>query len=171
MVVRWIGVLAATAAGFSASEAAAPQTMSFNCDAPPGELSAMDQNRLAGANAISGNLRAIEGREDSNLDPTATVRFASRKDFVALQLAPSSHNSGRFVIVVRQGDAQQEERTLLGEVGLNETMPFRVTRSGKDVIIEAAGQSVSVRQSFHRAPYMGVTCSTGHFLFDNLQVQ
>jgi hypothetical protein len=171
MVVRWISVLAATAAGFSAGEAAAPQAMSFNCDAPPGELSTMDRDRLAGANAISGNLRAIEGREDNNLDPTATVRFASRKDFVALQLAPTSHDSGRFVIVVRKGDAHEEERTLLGEVGLNEAMPFRVTRSGKDIIIEAAGQSVSVRQSFRGAPSMGVTCSTGHFLFDNLQVQ
>jgi hypothetical protein len=171
MVVRWVALLAAAAAGVSATEAAAPQRLSFNCDAPPGELSTMDQDRLAGANAISGNLRAIEGREDNNLNPTATVRLASHKDFVALQIAPTEHNSSRWVVLVRNGDAREEERTLLGEVGLNETMPFRVTRNGKDVIIEAAGRSVAVRQSFRGAPDMGVTCSTGHFLFDNLQVQ
>ncbi|WP_028969594.1 hypothetical protein [Sphingomonas sp. URHD0057] len=170
MVLRHIVILAATA-GFSATEAAAPQTLSFNCDAVPGEVSAMDANHLAAATTISGNLRAVEVRQDNNLQPAATVKLASRKDFVALQLAPTKPNSGKFVVFVRNGDAKEEERTLLGEVTLNEPMPFRVAQSGKDVIVVAAGHTLSVRQSFRGPPSMGVSCSTGHFQFDNVSVQ
>ena len=169
MILRQIVILAA--AGFGATGAAAPQTLSFNCDAVPGEVSAMDQTRLAAATAISGNLRAVEMREDHNSQPAATVKLASRKDFVALQLAPTEPNSGRFVVFVRNGDAKEEERTILGEVALNQSMPFSVTQSGKDVIIVAAGQTVSVRQRFRGPPSMGVSCSTGHFLFDGVSVQ
>lgn len=171
MVARSLGIIAAAAAAFSASEAAAPQTLAFNCDAAPGEVSAMDQTRLTAANAISGNLRAIELRDDNNLQPTATVKLASRKDFVALQIAPTTANSGRFVVLVRNGDAREEERTLLGEVALNEILPFRMIHSGKDIVVEAGGQSVLVQRSFRGAPTLGVTCSTGRFLFDNVQVQ
>jgi len=170
MVLRHIVILAA-AAGFSASGAAAPQTLSFNCDAVPGEVSAMDQTPLAAATAISGNLRAIEMRRDNSSQAAATVKLASRKDFVALQLAPTEPNSGRFVVFVRHGDAKEEERVILGEVALNQSVPFSVARSGKDVIVAAAGQTLSVRQSFRGPPSMGVSCSTGHFLFDGVSVQ
>jgi hypothetical protein len=137
----------------------------------PGEVSAMDQSRLATATAISGNLRALEMRQDNTSQPAATVKLASRKDFVALQLAPTEPNSRRFVMFVRHGDAKEEERTILGEVALNQSVPFSVARSGKDVIVEAAGQTMSVRQSFRGPPSMGVSCSTGHFQFDNVSVQ
>jgi len=170
MVLRHIVILAA-AAGFSASGAAAPQTLSFNCDAVPGEVSAMDQTPLAAATAISGNLRAIEMRRDNSSQAAATVKLASRKDFVALQLAPTEPNSGRFVVFVRHGNAKEEERVILGEVALNQSVPFSVARSGKDVIVAAAGQTLSVRQSFRGPPSMGVSCSTGHFLFDGVSVQ
>jgi hypothetical protein len=171
MVVRWVGVLTAAAAGFSASEAAAPQRLSFNCDAVPGEVSAMDQDHLAMARTISGNLRAVEARQDNNLQPAATVRLASRKDFVALQMAPTEPGSSRFVVFVRNGDAKEEERTVLGEVPLNQTMAFNLAQSGKDVTVTAAGQTVSVRQSFRGPPSVAITCSTGHFLFDDVAVQ
>jgi len=170
MVLRHIVILAA-AAGFSASEAAAPQTLSFNCNAMPGEVSAMDQTRLAAATAISGNLRAVEMREDNNAQPAATVKLASRKDFVALQLAPTEPHSGRFVVFVRHGDAKEEERTILGEVALNQSVPFSIAQSGKDVVVAAAGQTVSVRQRFRGPPSMGVSCSTGQFLFDGVSVE
>jgi hypothetical protein len=170
MVLRHI-VIVAAAAGFNASEAAAPQNLSFNCNAVPGEVSAMDQSHLAAANTISGNLRAVEIRQDNNLQPAATVKLASRKDFVALQMAPTEPNSGRFVVFVRNGDAKEEERTMLGEVTLNQSVPFRIAHSGKNVIVAAAGQTISVRQSFRGPPSMGVSCSTGHFLFDGVSVQ
>jgi len=169
MVLRHIVILAA--AGFAATGAAAPPTLSFNCDAVPGQVSAMDQTPLAAATAISGNLRPIEMRQDNNAQPAATVKLASRKDFVALQLAPTEPNSGRFVVFVRHGDAKEEERVILGEVALNQSVPFSVARSGKDVIVAAAGQTLSVRQSFRGPPSMGVSCSTGHFLFDGVSVQ
>ena len=171
MIVRWIGVVATAPAGFCATHAEAPQAMSFNCDAAAGEVSIMDQSHLATAKAISGNLRAVEMREDNNLQPVATVRFASRKDFVALQMAPSGLSSGKFAVIVRNGDAKEEERTILSQVALNQSVPFRIAQRGKDVIVEAAGQTISVRQSFRGAPAMGVSCSTGRFLFDNVQVQ
>jgi hypothetical protein len=171
MVLRWVSVLAATSASLSASEAAAPRTASFNCDAVPGEVSAMDQTHLGAARAISGNLRAIEARHDNNLQPAATVKLASRKDFVALQIVPTEPNSQNFVVFVRNGDAQEEERTILGEVLLNQSMPFSIAQNGKNVTVTGAGQTISVRQSFRGAPSLGVTCSTGHFLFDNVAVQ
>jgi len=171
MRVRWIGLFAGAAAAVTATQAAAPRMLSFNCDAVPGEVSAMGQEHLATASAISGNLRAVEMRQDNNLQPAATVKLASPKDFVALQLAPTEPNSGRFVVFVRNGDAKEEERTLLGEVALNQAVPFRIARSGKDVIVAAAGQTIAVRQAFRGTPSLGVTCSTGRFLFDNVEVQ
>jgi hypothetical protein len=169
MIVRWLGVFAA--AGFTASQAAAPQALSFNCDAVPGEVTAMSENHLAAATAISGDLRALEMRQDNNLQPAATVKLASRKDFVALQMAPTEPNSGKFVVFVRHGDAKEEERLILGELMLNQSMPFRIAQNGKDVTVTGAGETISVRQSFRGAPVLGVSCSTGHFLFDNVQVQ
>jgi hypothetical protein len=171
MVVRWIGLFACSAAVVSATQAAAPQMLSFTCDAVPGEVSAMDQEHLATASAISGNLRAVEMRQDNNLQPAATVKLASRKDFVALQLAPTEPNSGRFVVFVRNGDAKEEERTLLGEVAINQAVPFSIARNGKEVIVAAAGQTISVRQGFRGTPSLGVTCSTGRFQFDTIEVQ
>jgi hypothetical protein len=171
MRVRSIGLFAGAAAAVTATGAAAPRMLSFNCDAVPGEVSAMGQEHLATASAISGNLRAVEMRQDNNLQPAATVKLASPKDFVALQLAPTEPNSGRFVVFVRNGHAKEEERTLLGEVALNQAVPFRIARSGKDVIVAAAGQTIAVRQAFRGTPSLGVTCSTGRFLFDNVEVQ
>src|SRR3954454_2711585 len=107
MVLLHIVILAA--AGFRATGAAAPQTLSFNCDAVPGEVSAMDQSRLATATAISGNLRALEMRQDNSRHPAPPGKRASRRYFVALQLAPTEPNSGRFVVFVRHGDAKEEE--------------------------------------------------------------
>jgi len=41
MRVRWIGLFAGAAAAVTATQAAAPRMLSFNCDAVPGEVSAM----------------------------------------------------------------------------------------------------------------------------------
>ena len=171
MIVRCVGVFAAGIAAISASQAAAPQALSFNCDAVPGEVSAMQQDRLGAARTISGDLRVIQARHDNNLTPTATVKLASPKDFVALQMTPVEPNSSDFVVFVRNGDSKEEERTVLGQVTLNQTVPFRLALNGKDVQVEAAGKAVAVRQSFRGAPSIGVTCSTGHFPFDNVHVQ
>jgi hypothetical protein len=56
-------------------------------------------------------------------------------------------------------------------VPLNQTMAFSLAQSGKDVTVTAAGQTVSVRQSFRGPPSVAITCSTGHFLFDDVAVQ
>ena len=39
------------------------------------------------------------------------------------------------------------------------------------VSVAAAGPTISVRQAFRGTPSLGVTCSTGRFLFDNVEVQ
>jgi hypothetical protein len=170
MIVRWVGVLAAATAGFTASQAAAPQSLTFNCDAVGGAVSTMDAEHLSPTTAISGNLRALQARHDNNLSPTATVKLSSRKDFVALQMTPIEPNSSTFLLYVRNGDAKEEERTMLGQVALNTLVPFRIALNGKDVQIQAAGQAVSVQQSFRGKPNVGVSCSTGHFLFDNVKL-
>jgi hypothetical protein len=169
--MRYFAILLTAGLAVSSAQAAAPQAMSFNCEALPGEVSAMDQDHLGAATAISGNFRALQISQDNNLSPAATVKLASRKDFVALQMTPLEPNGRTFLVFVRNGDAKEEERTMLGQVAMQESMPFRVARSGKDVVITAAGQTISVRQSFRGTPSVGVSCSTGHFLFDNVQVQ
>ena len=72
---------------------------------------------------------------------------------------------------VRNGDSKVEERIGLGEVSLNQTMPFAIARNGKDVVVSASGQTVSIRQPFRGSPVIGVSCTTGYFLFDNVRVQ
>jgi hypothetical protein len=171
MTVRLIAIAAGAALALSASEAAAPQILSFNCDAVPGEVTAMDQARLTAATAISGSFRAIQARHDNSVSPVATVKLASDKDFVALQITPIEPNSSTFLIFVRNGDAKEEERTMLGQAELNQPVPFRIARNGKQVDVSAAGQSLSLRQSFRGTPSLGVTCSTGQFLFENLELR
>jgi len=168
-MVRWVCVLMAATVAFSASEAAAPESMSFDCDALPGTVSTMDANRLAPTRAISGSLSALQSRHDSNLTPTATVKLASRKDFVALQMTPIERNSSTFILFIRNGDNQQEERTELGHVTLNQAVPFTIAKDGKNVRVEAAGRAVFIEQSFRGTPNVGVSCSTGHFRFDNIR--
>ena len=170
MVLRWIGCFAIASVGMTATEAAAPNPLSFSCNALPGEISAMD-GQLPASTAITGNLRALQMRHDKNLRPVATVRLASKKDFVALQVTPVEPNSDTFTVFVRNGDSKDEERVGLGEVTLNQTMPFAIARNGKDVVVSASGQTVSIRQPFRGNPVISVSCTTGHFLFDNVRVQ
>lgn len=166
-----VAILTAAGAGLSAPQAAAPQSLSFSCDAAPGEVTAMADHLPATATFISGDFRALQIRQDNNLSPAATVKLASRKDFVALQMTPIEPNSRTFLVFVRNGDGHEEERTMMGEVRIDQSMPFRLARHGKDVVVSAAGQTVTVRQSFRGAPNIGVSCSTGKFLFENVQVQ
>ena len=169
MVVRWTVVLAAATVGFSPIDAAAPaKSVSFDCDAVPGSVSAMDPEHLAPTTVISGSLRALQSRQDNTLSPTATVKLSSRKDFVALQMSPVEPNSSTYVVFIRNGDAKEEARTVLTQVALNQPVPFRIALNGKDVDVQAAGQAISVQQTFRGKPTVGVTCSTGHFRFDNL---
>jgi hypothetical protein len=131
----------------------------------------MDERQLPAVSAISGNFRALLARSDNNLRPSATVKLASAKDFVALQMTPTEPGANRYTVFVRNGDNREEERTPLGEIALNESMPFRVALSGKDVEIVAGDQAMSVRQSFRGTANIGLSCTTGHFRFDTLQVQ
>src|SRR5205085_9897300 len=131
----------------TATEAAAPNPLSFSCNALPGEVLAMD-GQLPASTAITGNLRALQMRHDNNLRPVATVSLASEKDFVALQVTPTKPNSDTFTVFIRNGDSQVEERIGLGEVTLNQTMPFAIARNGRDVVVSASGQTVSIRQPF-----------------------
>jgi hypothetical protein len=170
MVLRWVGFFAVASVGITATEAAAPHPLSFSCNALPGEVSGMD-GQLPASTAITGNLRALQMRHDSNVRPVATVRLASEKDFVALQITPTEPNSDTFTVFVRNGDSKVEERIGLGEVSLNQTMPFAIARNGKDVVVSASGQTVSIRQPFRGSPVIGVSCTTGYFLFDNVRVQ
>jgi hypothetical protein len=171
MILHSIAIAAGAALALGASQAAVPQTLSFNCDAVPGEVTAMDQGPLASATSISGSFRAVQARHDNNVSPVATVKLASDKDFVALQITPIEPNSSTFLVFVRNGDAKEEERTLLGQAELNQPVPFRVARNGKQVEVAAAGQSLSLRQSFRGAPSLGVSCSTGQFLFENVELR
>lgn len=171
MVVRSIGLLAIVGLGMSAAEAAAPTPISFNCDAAPGAVSSMGEQQLPAALEISGSVRPLQIREDNNLRPVATVKLASTKDFVALQLTAAQPGKNTFDVYVRNGDAREEERTPLGEVTLNEALPFRITVAGKDVIVAAGDQTVSVRQSFRGTANIGVSCSTGRFMFDIASLQ
>jgi hypothetical protein len=154
--------------GLTASQAGTAQRLSFDCNAAPGGVLAMDSHTIAGATAISGVFRAIQTRHDNALRPVATVKIASRKDFVSLQMTPRQADSDVFDVFVRNGDAREEQRTILGQVTLDHPMPFRVARAGKQVVVTAAGHTVVLDQSFRGTPAMGVTCSTGHFLFENV---
>lgn len=131
----------------------------------------MDQSHLTNSTAISGSFRAVQVRHDNNASPVATVKLASDKDFVALQMTPIEPNSSTFLLFVRNGDAKEEERTMLGQVEINQPAPFRIARNGKQVDVTAAGRTVSLRQSFRGSPSLGVSCSTGQFLFENLEVR
>src|SRR5919107_737135 len=105
MVMRLVTILTAAGVGLSASGAAAPQALSFNCDAAPGEVTAMTDHVPATATDISGDFRALQIGQDTNLSPAATVKLASRKDFVALQMTPIEPNSRTFLVFVRNGDS------------------------------------------------------------------
>jgi hypothetical protein len=145
--------------------------MSFDCDAAAGGVMTMGEGHLEATTALSGSLRPMLTRQDNELRSVATVKLASAKDFVALQMTPTAPNSNTFDVFVRNGDAQQEERQALGQVSLNQTMPFRIAVVGKNVVVAALGQTVTIDQMFRGKPRMGVSCSTGRFMFENVQPQ
>ena len=168
MILRMIGG-GMMAIGLTASQAASAQPVSFDCNSASGDVIAMNNGAIAGATAISGVFRAFHSGAGGDFRPVATVKIASRKDFVSLQMTPRETGSDVFDVFVRNGDAREEERTILGEVTLNHAMPFRVARAGKKVVVTAAGKTVVLDQSFRGTPAVGLTCSTGHFVFDNVK--
>lgn len=169
MVLPFVGFLsvAITSAG---SVAAVAPTISFNCNADSGIVSGIDPAKLPLSSSISGTIRPVIGRVHPSMAAAATVKLVSHKNFVAIQLTETEPKSGVFKIWARNGDNRDEERTPLGQVSLGYTVPFRLARSGKDVVVTAGNQTITIRQLFLGQPTVGVSCSTGQFMFDNIQL-
>jgi hypothetical protein len=171
MSVPLAGILAIAGTALAAPAAANSQGVSFNCDSDSGSVATMDQQALRGATAISGTVRPLQIKYDRLLRPAATIKLATRRNFVALQLTPDPESRGLFDVFVRNGSAQEEERTPMLKAKLDDTVPFKIELAGKEVHVTAGDQRISVTQDFSGRPNVGVSCSTGRFQFDNVQVR
>ena len=170
MVLHWLGILSAALASAGNAATTAPQAISFDCNADAGIISGIDPAKLPTSNSVSGTLRPVLGRIHPIVVAAATVKLASQKNFVAIQLAETEPKSGIFKIWVRNGDDRNEERTPLGEIRVGDTVPFKLVRAGDNVLVTAGAQTVTIRQLFFGHPKVGVSCSTGQFVFNDIQL-
>lgn len=170
MVLPRIGLFSLAIATAGSAAGAASQPISFDCNADSGIVSGIDPAKLPPSSVISGSIRPVIGRYDPSMVAAATVKLVSKKDFVGIQLAETEPKSGVFNIWARNGSDREEERTPLGQIKLNDTLPFRLERAGNKVLVTAGNQTITIRQLFMGQPTVGVSCSTGQFVFNNIQL-
>ena len=171
MYLPWIGIFSLIMASAGSAAAALPQSMSFDCNADSGIVTGIDPATLPLSTAISGTVRPVLGRVHPSMSAAATIKLASQKNFVAIQVAETEPNSGVFEVWARNGDSREEERTPLGKIKLNDTVSFKLERVGNDVLVTAGNQAVTIRQLFLGQPTVGVSCSTGQFVFNDIRLK
>ena len=152
---------------FAPSANAAP--VDYNCDTPIGSYSQLVQAQAGPAYRVQGSLTPLTWRDDPDRQwaPVGQVRLESSDGarWISLGIGRQPNAArGRIEVRVQAGDGRRP--TVLGEVGLNEAMPFALqsSPSGEAVVI-VGGERHVFRIELGSNGKVEATCSTGEFLF------
>ena len=162
----------ATAMLFAQRAIAAP--VDYACDTPIGSYSQLVQTQAGPAYHVQGTITPLQWRDDPERRwaPVGQVRLFNGDDTrsVALRIGRQP-GAARGRIEVRLEAGGEPRTTLLGDLGLNEALPFEVQLlpSG-DAVVVVRGQRHVFRLDLGRNAKVEATCSTGEFLFGGLDL-
>jgi hypothetical protein len=159
-------------AGFGLLGAAGAQAapISYDCDTNEGSFSAIEQVQAGPAYHVRGSITPMQWRTHERWLASAQIRLTSAdgSHAIAVQVirAPGAE---RADFGVQSGTGGQPATIGLGQVSLNEALPF-------DLSVLASGDAIvtlgTERRVFHvdigRNAKMSVLCSTGEFAFGDL---
>jgi len=168
LTIGMMGVVAATLLAQTA--VAAP--VDYDCDTPAGSFSEISQVQVGPAVHVRGTITALQWREDRRWSPLGQVRVENgdRTRSIAVRVVRIPRQArATFDVTVQTGGEPQTTR--LGEVALNEAVPFelQLLPSG-DAIAVVGGERRVFRLDLGRNVKIKTICSTGEFLFGGLDL-
>jgi hypothetical protein len=151
---------------------AAGAPVDYNCDTAIGSYSQLVQTQAGPGYHVQGTITPLTWRDDPERRwaPVGGVRLfngdGTRSIAVRIGRQPATAG-GRIEVILRTGGEPQT--TLLGDVGLNEALPFelQLLPSG-DAVVVVRGQRHVFHLDLGRNAKVEATCSTGEFLFGGL---
>ena len=156
--------------GGAGGATAAP--VDYDCDTAEGSFSQLSQRQAGPAYHVRGTITPLQWREHERWMASAQVRLETRdrSRLLAVQVIRGQGAArAEFAVTVNSGSGPHS--TTLGDIALNETVPF-------DISLLATGDAVvqlgTERRVFHldlgRDLQVNVICSTGEFLFGELDL-
>lgn len=150
--------------------AAAAAPISYDCDTAAGSFSVIEQVQAGPTYHLRGTITPRTWRSDRRWAPSVRIGFGtaddSRRAWITLTRQPDRPGADAGMEVA---DGGEPGTIALGNVGLNQPIAF-------DLALSASGDGAvtlgTEHRSFHFNPgpnaKMSVTCSTGEFLFSDL---
>lgn len=161
---------AAILTGLGSGAVAAP--VSYDCDTAAGAFSEIRQKQDGPSYAVAGKMGPRQLRAHERWLPTVRiwVEAADGRTSTALQLVPEVRGGTVFAIVVTSSDGDKKGRTGLGKITLGETLAFSIRAGSEGVRVEAGGKSNLIPVAIGVGGQVGVSCSTGEFDFETLDL-
>ena len=166
--------MAGLAAAMLLAQAATAAPVDYDCDTPIGDFSQLIQTQAGPAYHVQGTIKPLQWRDDPDQRwaPLGQVRLmnADGSRSIAVRVARNP-GAARGVVSVMLWNGGPPQSTAMGDVGLNEALPFelRALPSG-DVVIIVRGQQQVFHLDLGRSGKVEATCSTGEFLFGGLDL-
>lgn len=162
------GVAAATIAGWVTPAAAIP--IRYNCDTAAGAVSTIDLAQTGLAHRITGRFSALNFRKHSEWFPVANVRLlsADRKNAVGLRIQRKTPNAPIELVLQTYIGGKEEQHTTLGALGVGDSARFVIEVTAGKARVQAGGRSIEVNTLIDTSAVVHVSCSSGEFLFEDL---
>ncbi|WP_414899824.1 hypothetical protein ACMT1E_09250 [Sphingomonas flavalba] len=170
---RW-GVVAILTGLASASIAAEPEEMRYDCDTTPGHFSQFAMPQAPGRQSLSGVITAQALYRGGQWQPTAHVRLVSADgdSWVGVRLTAKAQTKAvvqkgavvRVEIAYRTG----KKAVVADEVGmipLGQGLPYALTVAGEQVRVRVGESEQVVPLALGDQRKVMLACSTGDFLF------
>ena len=156
----------------AAAEAALAAPMSYDSDTAAGSFSELSQVQDGPAYHVRGTITPLQWREHERWLASGQVRLETgdgSRSIAVQVIRPRGAERASFAITVDSGN--RPITTTIGEVGLNEAVPFDVTLfpSG-DAVVQFGTERRVYHLDLGRNLHVKVVCSTGEFLFGELDL-
>lgn len=147
--------------------------LSYDCDTAEGAFSQLKQVQPGPSYRITGRISAHRLRQHDRWVPVATVRAdaADGTMEVALQLvAPHRPDGPLDVFLVTRAGKSEPEQKLLGHAEIGGELPFELAVDRGKVRARIGSLNGDAKASLGSGASVGVSCSTGEFLFNDLRL-
>lgn len=156
----------------AAAEAATAAPVNYDCDTPAGSFSELSQVQAGPAFHVRGTITPLQWRDHRRWAPLGQVRIetSDRSRSIAVRvIRPRGAERAEFDIAVDNGSGVVSSE--LGSLALNEALSFDISLiANGDTVVQIGAERRSYRLDLGRNVQVSAVCSTGEFLFRELDL-
>jgi hypothetical protein len=173
---RFVAIFAAAGVSLFGANAARALPLAYDCDTAAGSYSEISQQQAAPPYRVTGRLTALQRRTHERFLPSAQIRLegADQRSSVVLRMVPTTRDGDRFTVALATTQDADRDRDrepqadLLITVGINQPVPFELSVSEGEASVRVGVERRTVPLRLGRGARLRILCSTGEFLFDEL---